>query len=207
MQIQTLRLAFTGLLALATLAGCGSRAPSGGSAVEVQRVDKKAKKKKAYSPDADELDELVKLSKAVVVGVVEETLRERGALIYLVRVREVLVTRTTGAAHPHSEGSVLRLSSFLFNPNVASKREIGGLLELGRYLFFLAPKDKAEEWFNLDDAARYALPEAQETLDRLRTQKGSARPPSKTKLPIPSEEEPPAKQPAPAKAPAKKPAK
>lgn len=117
------------------------------------------------------LRELADLAELVAVGTVEHRLQSAGGTSYEVLVREVLrqrpVTDAAAAAHPRKVGTRLKVSTFLFRSG-QQPGVIGPLDELGRYLLFLSPAERAGEWLHLADPALYPLPEAQPALDELR---------------------------------------
>ena len=124
-------------------------------------------------PGKEELRSLRKLASVIVIGVVDERIDRDGQLSYRVRVREILSRRpglASGDAYKVEAEKELKVDAFLFREERNSgKTEIGTLNELDRYLFFLAARpEKPGEWFNLDDAAGYPLPQAQETVEALR---------------------------------------
>jgi hypothetical protein len=112
------------------------------------------------------------LAELVVVGSVRKKHDEPGGVVYEVRIDEVLRAPleggvTDGLVHPHAVGELIRVSAFWFQDRGPSS-QIGPVEELSRYMFFLAPAEAAGEWFNLQDAAIYGMPEAQESRDALR---------------------------------------
>lgn len=113
------------------------------------------------------LQKKAELAELVVVATIERRLEEPGGVFYLAEVREVLRSRPGAESHPRAPGTQLRVSSFLYRAG-SELATIGQLEELGRYLLFLSPAEKPNEWLNLEDAAAYSLPEAQKSLDELR---------------------------------------
>jgi len=120
--------------------------------------------------EGDALRELARLSELVAVGEVSRRLERPEGVSYVVEVREVLVRKeavSSAETHPAAHGAELKVTQFLYRPG-RPMTSIGPLLELSRYLFFLAPADDPGEWLNLDDPALYPLPAAQETREQLR---------------------------------------
>jgi len=138
-------------------------------------------------PSKDELRRLRELAEIVVVGTVESFDDPQTGRIYSVRVNEVL-SRHPGVearaeTHPVKEGEAVKVTAFLFRPG-SGKSEVGALDEVSRYVFFLSPTEDPGEWLNLEDAAAHRLPEAQATLDTLRTLRDTP-PPGRTPTPSP----------------------
>ncbi len=128
-------------------------------------------------PTDGELRRMRELSEVVIVGQVERRDDAPEGLTYVVRSVELLHASDTvhdRTRHPHLVGAELGVGDFLFRPG-GPNGTIGPLRELSRYLFFLSPAEKDGRWLNLEDPAGLPLPEAQETLDRLRVLRGPAR--------------------------------
>jgi hypothetical protein len=162
------------LLSLLLLALCGC-SPSGYVPRDTDGGDDGSGERASAlrKPSLDELRGLRKLATAIVIGVVDERVETKGQVSYRVRVREILSKRpglASGPAFEVAPDKTLKVDAFLFREEAnADQNEIGRLGELDRYVFFLAARpEKPGEWFNLDDAAGYPLPEAQETVERLR---------------------------------------
>lgn len=147
------------LLLLLALAGCAGPSP-----------EREPAAPRRPAPSRDELRELRELSAGVIVGKVESYDDLPTGRVYTVRVEEVLSLRPAdeqqAATHPLAHDATIKVTSFLFKGGVAG--EIGPLEELSRHVFFLAPKETAGEWLNLEDASRHRLPEARETVEALR---------------------------------------
>lgn len=125
-------------------------------------------------PTDGELRRMRELSEVVLVGQVERRDDAPEGLTYVVRSVEVLHASATvhdRPRHPHLVGAELAIGDFLYRPD-GPNGTIGPLRELSRYLFFLSPAQKDGRWLSLEDPAGLPLPEAQETLDRLRALRG-----------------------------------
>ena len=116
-------------------------------------------------PSEEELRELLSLSQAIVTARVEERIEREGVVRYRLRVQKV-VTGGSTATHSLVPQGELTTSDFLFSERT-NQREVGPLVELASYLFFLAPKQEAGEWFHLADASAFPLPAAREVRLRL----------------------------------------
>lgn len=128
-------------------------------------------------PTDGELRRMRELSEVVLVGQVERRDDAPEGLTYVVRSVEVLHTSATvhdRTRHPHLVGAELAVGDFLYRPG-GPNGTIGPLRELSRYLFFLSPAEKDGRWLSLEDPAGLPLPEAQETLDRLRALRGAVK--------------------------------
>jgi hypothetical protein len=156
------------LVAPLALAGCEEPAPRGAAGQPAARAPSSPQK----APSRDELRRLRELADAVVVGSVESADDTPSGVRYTVRVTEVLATHPgledRAATHPMAEGTTIVVKAFLYRQGQEGG-EVGRLDELSRYLFFLSPADDAGQWLNLEDAAAYRLPEAQPTLEALRS--------------------------------------
>ncbi|MGE0707404.1 MAG: hypothetical protein AB7N76_04360 [Planctomycetota bacterium] len=119
----------------------------------------------ARQPTDEELGEVLDLARAVVVARVEERTEREGTVSYRLRVEQALVAGGD-EAHPVVEGQELTASDFLFRPGRAGG-STGPLVELERYLFFLAPQDQAGAWFHLDDPSGYPMPAARPVRERV----------------------------------------
>lgn len=154
-----MRRCFTFLILLLALPGCTG--PENGARRE---------RPPAAKPTKDQVRALRDDAAGVIVGKVESFEDPPTGRVYVVRVEEVLSLRPASdeqkASHPLAHDSTIKVTTFLFKGGVGG--EISPLDELSRYVFFLAPKEAAGEWLNLDDPAPHRLPEAQPTLEALR---------------------------------------
>lgn len=122
-------------------------------------------KDKIRQPSEEELRELLSLSQAIVTARVEERIEREGVVRYRLRVQKVVAGKST-PTHPFRALDELTTSDFLFSERT-NQREVGPLVELASYLFFLAPKEEAGEWFHLADPSAFPIPAAREVRQRL----------------------------------------
>ncbi|HBP18562.1 MAG TPA: hypothetical protein DEA08_12355 [Planctomycetes bacterium] len=130
-----------------------------------EQEDEEEGQEKVPQPSEEELRELLRLSQAIVTARVEERIEREGVVRYRLRVQKVVAGKST-PTHPFRALDELTTSDFLFSERT-SQREVGPLVELASYLFFLAPKQEAGEWFHLADASAFPIPAAREVRQRL----------------------------------------
>jgi hypothetical protein len=167
--IDHMRTASLALLLCLALGACASEGN------DLSRGDRSGSSTPQRQPTKDQLKSLWGLADAIVVGTVESVEDMQTGRVYKVRVTEVLSRNASLDArketHPVQEGAVLSLSPFLFKGDgtAGEPTEIGALEDMSRYIFWLSPMDEAGKWLNLEDSAAHRFPEAQPTLDQLRT--------------------------------------
>lgn len=131
---------------------------------------------RAPSEEIDEegLRDLIALSREIVVARLEERTETEGVVRLRLRIKDSLLGEI-------EVGAERTTSDFLYLPQQPSGGTVGPLVELGHYLFFLAPGvEETSPWIHLRDPSADPMPAAQALVDRIRAilAERSAPPPS-----------------------------